>query len=140
MARTAQRGFFGWFNRTFDRSSGLYRRIVGGMLQRPARWLVSFAVMIVLAVFLLLRLPTSFLPDEDQGILFSQVVLPAGATQERTLKVLRELERHFLEDEKDTVQSLFTVAGFTFSGSGQNAGIAFVRLRDWSERPGPQTA
>ena len=131
-------GFFGWFNRFFDRGSGLYRRIVGGMLQRPARWLVSFAVMIVLAVFLLLRLPTSFLPDEDQGILFSQVVLPAGATQERTLKVLRELERHFLEDEKDTVQSLFTVAGFSFSGSGQNAGIAFVRLRDWSERPGAQ--
>ena len=132
----ATTGFFGWFNRTFDRGSGLYRRIVGRMLQRPAPWLASYAVMIALAVFLLLRLPSSFLPDEDQGILFAQVVLPAGATQERTLKVLREVERHFLEDEKDTVQSLFTVAGFSFSGSGQNAGIAFVRLRDWSERPG----
>src|SRR5512137_312163 len=134
----ATTGFFGWFNRSFDRGSGLYRRIVGRMLQRPAPWLVSYAVMIVLAVFLLLRLPTSFLPDEDQGILFAQIVLPAGATQERTLKVLREVERHFLVDEKATVQSLFTVAGFSFSGSGQNAGIAFVRLRDWSERPGAQ--
>jgi len=89
---------------------------------------------------MLLRMPTSFLPDEDQGILFAQVVLPAGATQERTLKVLRELERHFLKDEKDTVQALFTVAGFSFSGSGQNAGIAFVRLKDWKDRPGEQNS
>ena len=136
----ATTGFFGWFNRFFDRGSSLYRRIVGRMLDRPARWLAGYAVMIVLAVFMLLRMPTSFLPDEDQGILFAQVVLPAGATQERTLKVLRELERHFLVDEKDTVQALFTVAGFSFSGSGQNAGIAFVRLKDWKERPGEQNS
>jgi multidrug efflux pump len=83
-----------------------------------------------------LKLPTSFLPDEDQGILFAQVILPAGATQERTLAVLRQVQRHFLEDEKDTVEALFTVAGFSFSGSGQNNGIAFVRLKDWKERPG----
>ena len=136
----ATTGFFGWFNRFFDRGSSLYRRIVGRMLDRPARWLAGYAVMIVLAVFMLLRMPTSFLPDEDQGILFAQVVLPAGATQERTLKVLRELERHFLVDEKDTVQALFTVAGFSFSGSGQNAGIAFVRLKDWKDRPGEQNS
>ncbi|MGE5713592.1 MAG: efflux RND transporter permease subunit, partial [Betaproteobacteria bacterium] len=136
----ATTGFFGWFNRFFDRGSSLYRRIVGRMLKRPARWLAAYAVMIVLAVFMLLRMPTSFLPDEDQGILFAQVVLPAGATQERTLKVLRELERHFLEDEKDTVQALFTVAGFSFSGSGQNAGIAFVRLKDWKDRPGEKNS
>ncbi len=136
----ATTGFFGWFNRFFDRGSSLYRRIVGRMLDRPARWLAGYAVMIVLAVFMLLRMPTSFLPDEDQGILFAQVVLPAGATQERTLKVLREVERHFLEDEKNTVQALFTVAGFSFSGSGQNAGIAFVRLKDWKDRPGEQNS
>ncbi len=136
----ATTGFFGAFNRFFDRGSALYRRIVGRSLERPARWLVAYAVMIVLGVFLVLRLPTSFLPDEDQGILFSQVVLPAGATQERTLGVLRQVERHFLEDEKETVQALFTVAGFSFSGSGQNAGIAFVRLRDWAERPGAQNS
>ena len=133
----ATTGFFGWFNRGFDRGAA-YRRTVGRMLSGPLRWLAAYAVMIAIGIFLLLRLPTSFLPDEDQGIMFVQVVLPAGATQERTLRVLRDMERHFLVDEKDLVQSLFTVAGFSFSGSGQNAGIAFVRLRDWKERPGAQ--
>ena len=133
-------GFFGWFNRFFERGSSLYQRIVGGMLKSTGRWLVAYAVMLALGAFLLLRLPTSFLPDEDQGILFAQVVLPAGATQERTLAVLRDVERHFLQNEKDAVQALFTVAGFSFSGSGQNAGIAFVRLRDWKERPGARNS
>ncbi|HQR20628.1 MAG TPA: efflux RND transporter permease subunit [Burkholderiaceae bacterium] len=133
-------GLFGAFNRVFERGSNLYRRIVGRMLQAAGRWLVAYAVMLALAVFLLLRLPTSFLPDEDQGILFSQVVLPAGATQERTLAVLGEVQRHYLEDEKGTVEALFTVAGFSFSGTGQNAGIAFVRLKDWKERSGSQNS
>jgi multidrug efflux pump len=132
----ATTGLFGGFNRLFDRGSVLYRRIVGTMLGKPGRWLVAYAVMVALGVFLLLRLPTSFLPDEDQGILFSQVVLPAGATQERTLAVLRDVQHYYLEDEKKNVEALFTVAGFSFSGSGQNAGIAFVRLKDWKERPG----
>ncbi len=132
----ATTGFFGRFNRFFDAGSGLYQRVVGRMIKSAGRWLAAYAVMIALAVFLLLRLPTSFLPDEDQGILFSQIVLPAGATQERTLAVLREVEHHFLEDEKEAVAALFTVAGFSFSGSGQNAGIAFVRMKDWKERPG----
>jgi multidrug efflux pump len=131
-------GFFGGFNRFFDRGSRTYRNIVTGMFVASGRWLASFVLMVALGVFLVWRLPTSFLPDEDQGILFTQVLLPPGATQERTLAVLRQIERHFLEDEKDTVQSLFTVAGFSFSGSGQNAGIGFIRLRDWSERPGAQ--
>ena len=134
----ATTGFFGWFNRGFNRGSAAYRRTVGRMLTGPLRWLAAYAVMIAIGIFLLLRLPTSFLPDEDQGIMFVQVVLPAGATQERTLRVLRDMERHFLVEEKDLVGSLFTVAGFSFSGSGQNAGIAFVRLRDWKERPGAQ--
>jgi len=133
-------GFFGRFNRGFDRSSAAYRRTVAGMLKSTGRWLVAFAVMVGLAILLGLRLPTSFLPDEDQGILFTQVLLPAGASQERTLAVLRELEHHFLDEEKDAVQALFTVAGFSFSGSGQNAGIGFIRLRDWKERPGAQNS
>jgi multidrug efflux pump len=133
-------GFFGWFNRFFDRGSALYRRIVGRMLNKSARWFAAYAAMVALAVFLLLRLPTSFLPDEDQGILFAQVVLPAGATQERTLAVLSEVQHYFLDEEKAAVQALFTVAGFSFSGSGQNAGIAFVRLKDWKERPGAKNS
>ena len=130
------RGFFGAFNRGFERSSAAYRRTVGHMLHGAGRWLVAFAVMVALAIFLIIRLPTSFLPDEDQGILFIQVLLPAGATQERTLTVLREVERHFLQDEKEAVQALFTVAGFSFAGSGQNAGLGFIRLRDYADRPG----
>jgi multidrug efflux pump len=133
-------GFFGAFNRGFDRGSAAYRRVVDRMLQKTGRWLISFVVMVALVVFLTFRLPTSFLPDEDQGILFSQVLLPAGATQERTLRVLRDIEKHYLEDEKTAVQALFTVAGFSFSGSGQNAGLAFVRMRDWDDRPGEQNS
>jgi multidrug efflux pump len=133
-------GFFGAFNRGFDRSSAAYRRTVASMLQHTGRWLIAFAMMVALAIFLMFRLPTSFLPDEDQGILFVQALLPAGATQERTLTVLREIERHFLEDEKEAVDSLFTVAGFSFAGSGQNAGLGFIRLRDYKDRPGAQNS
>jgi multidrug efflux pump len=136
----ATRGLFGGFNRFFDSGSATYRRIVTGMLKSSGRWLAAFVLMVVLGGFLAWRLPTSFLPDEDQGILFTQVLLPPGATQERTLAVLREVERHFLEDEKEAVQALFTVAGFSFSGSGQNAGIGFIRLRDWSERRGQESS
>src|SRR5882724_6057616 len=129
-------GFFGSFNRGFERSSAAYRRTVAGMLQRSGRWLIAFVLMVALAIYLIFRLPTSFLPDEDQGILFVQALLPAGATQERTLNVLREVERHFMEDEKEAVEALFTVAGFSFAGSGQNAGLGFIRLRDYKDRPG----
>jgi multidrug efflux pump len=129
-------GFFGSFNRGFERGSAAYRRTVAGMLQRSGRWLIAFALMVALAIYLIFRLPTSFLPDEDQGILFVQALLPAGATQERTLNVLREVERHFMEDEKEAVEALFTVAGFSFAGSGQNAGLGFIRLRDYKDRPG----
>jgi multidrug efflux pump len=129
-------GFFGRFNRGFERSSAAYRRVVGGMLQRSGRWLIAFLVMVALAVLLAIRLPTSFLPDEDQGILFVQAILPAGATQERTLGVLREVERYFLGDEKEAVQALFTVGGFSFAGSGQNAGLGFIRLKNYEDRPG----
>ena len=130
------RGFFGWFNRGFDRASNGYRGLVARSLGRTGRWMVTFALMFGLGVFLAVRLPTAFLPDEDQGILFALVQLPAGATQERTVQTLRQLEHHFLETEKDNVQALFTVAGFSFAGNGQNMGLAFVRMKDWSERPG----
>ncbi|HTT11249.1 MAG TPA: efflux RND transporter permease subunit [Burkholderiaceae bacterium] len=139
-AHTKTTGFFGAFNRVFERSSGAYRGLVARMFQHTGRWLIAFAVMVGLAVLLAIRLPTSFLPDEDQGILFVQALLPAGATQERTLRVLREIERHFLEDEKEAVQALFTVAGFSFAGSGQNAGLGFIRLRDYKDRPGAQNS
>jgi multidrug efflux pump len=87
--------------------------------------------------YLFVRMPTSFLPDEDQGIMFAQVQLPPGATQERTLEVLSKVQQYFSNDEKAAVESVFTVAGFGFAGSGQNTGIAFVRLKDWSQRKSP---
>ncbi len=130
-------GFFRWFNRMFNTSNTLYQGSVKHILARSARYTVIYLLIVGLMSFLLLRLPTSFLPDEDQGILFTLVQLPAGATQERTLEVMKKLEHHYLEEQKEAVKSLFTVSGFSFSGRGQNMGMAFVQLRDWDERQRP---
>jgi multidrug efflux pump len=130
------KGFFGWFNRTFERGTNKYQGIVGAILNRGGRSLAVYAVLLVVLGVVFMRLPTSFLPEEDQGVLFSQIQLPTGATQQRTLKVIEKVENHFLTEEKDAVASVFAVAGFSFSGNGQNSGIAFVRMKDWSERPG----
>ena len=96
--------------------------------------MLLYVILLAGLVFVFMRLPTSFLPEEDQGILFTQIQLPTGATQERTLKVIEQVEDHFMNDEKDNVASVFAVAGFSFGGNGQNTGIAFVRLKDWSLR------
>ena len=132
--QATDKGFFGWFNRTFERSSSKYEGWVGSMLGRGGRSLLMYALLLGVLAFLFIRLPSSFLPVEDQGVLFTQIQLPTGATQERTLDVIKTVEQHFLEDEKDTVASVFSVAGFSFGGRGQSSGIAFVRLKDWSER------
>jgi len=129
-----EHGFFGWFNRTFERASGKYQGWVGAMLNRGGRSMALYAVLLVVLALVFMRLPTSFLPEEDQGVLFAQIQLPTGATQERTLKVIDKVEQHFLVDEKNTVASVFAVAGFSFGGNGQNTGIAFVRLKDWDQR------
>jgi multidrug efflux pump len=134
--QAASTGFFGWFNRTFERGSSKYEGWVGGMLKRGKRSMLLYGVLVAILAVVFMRLPTSFLPEEDQGVLFAQIQLPAGATQQRTLKVIEQVEQHFLTDEKQNVASIFTVAGFSFGGNGQNTGIAFVRLKDWAERPG----
>jgi multidrug efflux pump len=131
-------GFFGWFNRGFERSSDKYQGWVGNMIRRGGRSMLLYALLLGVLAFVFMRLPTSFLPAEDQGVLFSQIQLPTGATQERTLKVIEKVERHFMHEQKDAVASIFTVAGFSFGGNGQNTGIAFVRLKDWSERKTPE--
>ncbi|MDY0882790.1 efflux RND transporter permease subunit [Dongia soli] len=132
-----KRGFFGWFNRSFDRTSAGYQGLVGRIVRRGARYLIIYAAILIGMAFLFWRLPTAFLPDEDQGILFAQIQLPVGATQERTVDVLKKVEHHFLTDQKEAVAQVFTVAGFSFGGSGQNNGIAFMNMRDWSERQRP---
>ena len=130
----SERGFFGWFNRRFDATNLRYQGVVGRMLARSRRYLLVFAVLAALMALVYARVPSSFLPDEDQGVLFTIVQAPVGATQERTQAVLDRVEHHFLDNEKAAVDSVFTVQGFSFSGSGQNTGMAFVKLKDWDER------
>jgi multidrug efflux pump len=127
-------GFFGWFNRRFDSATNSYQGAVQRMLSKRGRHLLVYGVLVLGMGLLFLRLPTSFLPDEDQGILFAQIQLPSGATQERTLQVVERVEQHFLAGEKDSVESVFSVAGFSFAGQGENMAIGFVKLKDWSER------
>ncbi|MDU0355639.1 efflux RND transporter permease subunit [Paraglaciecola aquimarina] len=130
-------GFFGLFNRGFDRCNTFYQGSVGFIVNRKWRFLAIYAVLVAIMATLYLRIPTSFLPQEDQGVLFAMVQLPTGASQERTTEVMKKLEKHYLEGEKDSVRDLFTVAGFSFAGSSQNTGMAFVQLKDWSERTSP---
>ncbi|WP_036624366.1 efflux RND transporter permease subunit, partial [Pantoea sp. AS-PWVM4] len=127
-------GFFGWFNRLFDKSTHHYVDSVGHIVRSTGRYLVLYLIIVVGMAYLFLRLPTSFLPEEDQGLLLAQAQLPAGATQERTQKVLDQVTDYFLTKEKDSVNSVFTVNGFGFAGRGQNTGIAFVSLKPWDER------
>jgi multidrug efflux pump len=129
------RGFFGWFNRNFDHASARYQSRVRRILGRGGRVMAIYGAIVLVMALLFLRLPSAFLPEEDQGILFTVVQLPPGATTERTQAVLKRVADHFLNDEKAVVQSVFTVSGFSFAGAGQNAGLAFVRLKDFADRP-----
>ena len=132
----SNRAFFRWFNRHFENGSRRYRGGVARMLTKPFRYMVIYLLICSLMGLLFIRLPTAFLPDEDQGYLFTLVQTPVGATQERTWRALDQVQNYFLKQEKASVESIFTVAGFSFSGGGQNAGLGFVLLRDWSERQG----
>ncbi len=126
--------FFNGFNRGFDRTSESYQRGVRGILHRPWRFMGIVAALFLLMGVLFVRLPSSFLPNEDQGVLMALVQAPVGATQERTLESIAALEKHFMENEKGAVESVFSVQGFSFAGMGQNAGMAFVKLKDWKDR------
>src|SRR5690606_37905580 len=129
-----ERGFFKWFNTRLEQGNKRYRGVVRGMLNRSLRFLAIYLALAVFGAYMFFRLPSSFLPDEDQGVLFTIVQAPDGATQQRTQKVLEQVERFYLEDEAEHMISVFTVQGFSFAGSGQNNGIAFVNLKEWDER------
>ncbi|MDR3105934.1 MAG: multidrug efflux RND transporter permease subunit AcrB [Yokenella regensburgei] len=133
-----KKGFFGWFNRMFDKSTHHYTDSVGNILRSTGRYLLLYIIIVVGMAYLFVRLPSSFLPDEDQGVFLTMAQLPAGATQERTQKVLDEVTDYYLKNEKDNVNSVFTVNGFGFSGRGQNSGLAFISLKNWDERPGEE--
>jgi multidrug efflux pump len=129
-------GFFGWFNRNFNRARAWHEVHVTKWIAGP-RWpMIGYGLIMAALAFLFVRLPTGFLPAEDQGAMFVQVTLPAGAVQSRTLAVMKTVQHELLVNEKDNVQTVFSVAGFGFGASGQNAGMNFIRLKDWDERRG----
>lgn len=130
-----KRGFFGWFNRNFNRATNGYQGSVGHMLRRPWRYMAIYIAIVGVLVLMFNRLPGSFLPDEDQGIMFTMMTLPVGSTKERSIAVMDRVEDYYLQQETDNVESVFSVIGFSFAGRGQNNGMAFVKLKDWSERP-----
>jgi hydrophobe/amphiphile efflux-1 (HAE1) family protein len=131
------RPFFRWFDRLFFRARDLYLKLVGRSLAKQLRYILGFLVIVAVMGYLFERMPTAYLPAEDQGILYAQAMLPANSTLEQTEKVLERVRNQFLEGEKAAVDSCLTVAGFSFSGRGQNAGLAWVKLRDWKLRERP---
>ncbi len=133
-----RKGFFGWFNRGFKRTAKGYESLVAHMLKKALRYLVIYAAIIGVVVWVYMRLPSSFLPAEDQGNMIVNVQLPPGATQERTRAVMERVESFVLKQPE--VESMVGVLGFSFSGQGQNAALAFVTLKDWKERPKPENS
>ncbi|MGR3519419.1 MAG: efflux RND transporter permease subunit, partial [Roseovarius sp.] len=133
----AQRGPFAWFNAGFNRLASGYGGMVRWSVRRPVRVFVVYLALALGMALMFLRTPTGFLPEEDQGILFTLIQTPTGATAERTLDVVKQVENYYLEQESGVVDSMFGVVGFSFSGNGQNMGLAFVQLKDWDERPRP---
>ena len=132
-----RRGPFGWFNTLFDKLSGGYGGTVGYIIRRPLRMIMVYALMGGGIVWLFMQTPTGFLPDEDQGIMMALIQGPSGSTTENTQAAADQIRDYFLTAESDNVDSVFSVVGFSFSGVGQNNGLAFVRMKDWEERPSP---
>jgi len=133
-AHATQRGFFGWFNRSFERCSAGYEGWVGAVLQRGRRSLLVYALVVLAMAAGYASLPTSFLPDEDQGILMAQIQLPVGATDSRTQAVMTQFETYMLKQPE--VEAMISISGLGMGGNSQNTGRAFIRLKDWSERTG----
>ena len=131
--------FFRWFNRSFEKMSVKYQGGVNRMTHSKIFSGIIYGAVLVVIVLLFQKLPSSFLPDEDQGVVMTLVQLPPNASLERTDKVVSTMTNYFLENEKEHVESVFSVAGFSFTGVGQNAGLAFIKLKDWSERTSPES-
>ena len=131
----AKTGFFGWFNRGFSRTAKNYEGFVAKTLGRTGRALAVFAIVIGVVALMFMRMPSSFLPNEDQGYIIANIQLPAGATTQRTSKVLADAEAFIMKQPE--VADMVGVVGFNFSGQGQNVALAFIPLKDWHERKGP---
>jgi len=139
-AHHQRRGFFGWFNRAFNRNADRYERGVGKIVAKAGRWLLLYVVIIAGMALLFLHLPTSFLPLEDRGVFTTQVQLPPGSTLQQTNKVVNKVEQYYLTQEKDNVLSVFSTIGAGPGGNGQNVARMFVRLKEWRDRPGAENS
>ena len=128
-------GFSGWFNRLFDKGTSYYSRGVSGVIKRRGVFMLIYLCIVVFTGYLFIKLPSTFLPDEDQAVMMVQITLPQNATAERTQSVIRDVTDYFLKDEKASVDSVFAANGFSFAGRGQNSAMAFVRLKTWDDRP-----
>mgnify|MGYP001627741909 FL=1 len=134
--RRANSGFFGWFNKYFNKGRDGYQKTASYMAARAARFFIIYILLVGGLIAIFMQLPGAFLPDEDQGSMYLMVNTPPGSTAERTLEAVKQVEDYFLEEQGDNVEHLFTVVGFSFAGSAQNAAFGFVGLKDWDERQG----
>lgn len=135
-----QKGFFGWFNRAFYKASSGYEKFVGKTFNAKLIYVVVYAAIIAVLGFFFVRLPSAFVPEEDQGVLFAMVQMPAGTTEDKTSAVMDKVRQYYQTQEEKNVESVFSITGFSFMGSGQNMGMAFIKLKDWSERTGDENA
>ncbi|MFI8481813.1 efflux RND transporter permease subunit [Pseudomonas sp. NPDC078700] len=136
----SKRGFFGWFNRTFERGVSGYERSVSSILKRKLPYLILYALILCIIAWMFSRIPTAFLPEEDQGSFYAQVQTPSGSSMARTKEVMDEVRDYLLNDESNIVESVFSISGFNFAGRGQSSGMAFVTLKPWEERPGEENS
>ena len=134
--RRSDSGFFGWFNKYFNKGRDRYQKSASFIAGRAKRFFVVYVLLVGGLIFIFMQLPGSFLPDEDQGTMYLMVNTPAGSTAERTLESVQKVEDYFLTEQEDTIEHLFTVVGFSFAGSAQNAAFGFISLKDWEEREG----
>jgi multidrug efflux pump len=132
-----RRGLFGWFNRNFDRGNRGYVSVVKRAIAHPVLSMSIFIAATAVLAVVFVRIPGGFLPDEDQGVMFAQVVAPPGATSIRTRQVLDDVYDYFRKEEANNVEGVFEISGFSFGGRGQNSGLIFIKLKDWDARPGP---
>ena len=130
-----KRGFFGWFNRKFESGQHRYERSVATVIRHKVPFLLLYLLIVGVMVFLFTRIQSSFLPEEDQGVIFAQVTTPPGSSAERTQKVLDTMREMMMKNDSSAVSSMFTVNGFNFAGRGQSSGLAFIQLKPWEERP-----
>ncbi|MCS3405559.1 efflux RND transporter permease subunit [Pantoea sp. B566] len=137
---SGRNGFFGWFNQRYENVQARYQRGVGKVMHRSVRYLLLYGVLLICCAVLYMRLPTGFLPTEDQGYIMVQYQLAPGATENRTREVRRQVQQYFATQEKDNVNVSMLVDGFSFAGNGQNAGVGFISLKNWRDRKGSENS